>query len=456
MKSQFAVFALVTALAPHLMAQTNFTVLTRLTAASGAVPFGSLAAGPDGVLYAATAGGGVSNFGAIIRLKSDGSGLSTLMSFYGTNGATPEAGLALSPDGNLFGTTYAGGVSNFGTIFKLSTNGSGFQVLHHFTGGSDGENPSGDPIIASNGSLYGVTYYANGTTRGTVYRIDQNGSNYSVIHTFTGTPDGQQPSGRLLQASDGMLYGTTVFGGISSQLGAIYKVSLDGSIYSMIHALQNSTAEGRGIQAGLCQSTNGLLYGTVYSGGSANVGAVFSVDTDGNNYTLIRNFQSVGSDGQHPNTELVESADGFLYGSTYAGGAGGGSLFKLSKDGSEYVLLHTFTTAASDLNTPNALLKGANGALYGTTRYGGGIGAGCIFALTASPLPPRVVSITTSAFSNTVQFAGTSGIQYDVLRSFNLSTWSAVTKFIAPANGSFSFSDLSPPKPAAFYRLHQN
>jgi len=457
MKTVWLVSFLAGVFAVHLRGQTNFTVLARLSTATGMVPFGSLAMGSDGVLYGAGAAGGVSNAGAVFRLNSDGSGFSTLTSFFVTNGAAPQAGLALAPNGTLFGVTYSGGISNWGTIFKVQTNGSGFQVLHHFTGGSDGQNPTGDPIIASNGAVYGVTYYANGSTRGTVYRIDQNGSNYSIIHTFTGTPDGQQPRGKLFQGADGMLYGTTVFGGISSQLGTIYTVSLDGSVYSTIHALQNSTSEGRGPNAGVCQSVNGFLYGTVYYGGSASMGAVFTVDTSGNNYSLVRSFQSTGGDGQNPNTELVESSDGFLYGGTYQGGSGGGgSLFKIKNDATGYSIVQNFSSAANQLSTPGSLTKGVSGALYGTTRYGGGLGAGCVFALTPSPLPPRIVSLTTWGSSNLLQFSGTYGIQYDALRSSNLSSWSSVTSFIAPQNGSVTYTDSIPLKPAAFYRLRQD
>jgi len=148
--------------------------------------------------------------------------------------------------------------------------------------------------------------------------------------------------------------------------------------------MQSSTSEGRGPNAGVCQSANGLLYGTVYYGGSSSVGAIFEVDTAGN-YNLVRSFQTTGGDGQNPNSELVESSDGFLYGATYAGGSGGGgSLFKIKNDGTGYTVLQNFSTAANELETPNSLAKGLNGALYGTTRYGGGLGAGCVFALTAS------------------------------------------------------------------------
>jgi uncharacterized repeat protein (TIGR03803 family) len=407
-------------------------------------------------LYGALAAGGPSNAGGVFRLKPDGSGFTTLLTFSVTNGAAPQAGLALGTNGDLFGTTYAGGISNCGTIYKINTNGTGFQVLHHFLGGSDGKNPSSDPFIANNGFVYGVTYFVNATTRGTVYRIDQNGNNYSVIHTFTGTPDGQQPRGRLCQGTDGMLYGTTVFGGTASQLGTIYRIGLDGAGYSVIHALQNSASEGQQPNGGVCQSADGFLYGTVYSGGSYSMGAVFRVDTNGNNFAMVRDFRNADFDGQHPNTELVESADGFLYGGTYGGGPTGlGTVFKIKNDGTGYTVLQGFFGAPTDPYTPNSLVKGANGALYGTTQYGGGIGAGCIYALTTSPLHPRIVSWAASANSNVLEFAGTYGIQYDVLRSSNLTSWSVVTNFIAPQYGGFSLSDLNPPRPSAFYRLRQ-
>jgi uncharacterized repeat protein (TIGR03803 family) len=283
-----------------------------------------------------------------------------------------------------------------------------------------------------------------------VYKISQDGNSYSVIHTFTGTPDGQQPHCRLLQGADGMLYGTTTFGGISSQLGTIFRLNLDGSVYSVIHAFQNNTAEGKQPNAGVCQSANGALYGAVYTGGSANVGAIFRVDTDGNNYSLVRSFQTTGGDGQQPDTELVEDSDGFLYGGTYAGGSGGGTLFKIKNDGSGYTQLRSFS-AIPDFNVANTLIRGADGAFYGTMEHG----AGCVFTLTTSAPPPRILSLISSGNSNFVQFAGTSGVQYDVLRSSNLTSWPAATNFTAPANGSFSYADANPIKPASFYRLRQ-
>ena len=439
---------------PVLHGQTNFTPIKRLTTSTGLIPFGRITAGLDGVLYGTTAAGGVSNAGAIFRVNPDGSEFATIKSFLVSDGAGPQGGLALAPNGFLFGATYSGGISNFGTIFKISTNGSGFQVLHHFTGGTDGKNPRADPIVASDGAIYGVTYFSDSATRGTIYKINPDGSGYTVLHRFAGTPDGQQPAARLLQGSDGMLYGTTVFGGSSSQFGAIYKMSLDGSFYLVIHVPQ--TGEGRSYQAGLCESANGFLYGTTYYGGSSGAGTVFRMDTSGNNYSTIRSFQTTGGDAQNPNTELLEDADGFLYGGAYAGGAGGGALFKLKNDGTEYAVLRSCTSLATgDFSTPNSLIRHSNGLLYGTMQWGGSGAAGCVYALTSSPLPPRVLALSTSANSNFVQFATTSHAQYEVQRSTNLSSWTVLVTSNAPANGNLTFPDLNPPQPAAFYRLHQ-
>jgi uncharacterized repeat protein (TIGR03803 family) len=443
-------------LVAELSAQTNFTVLKLLTLDTGFVPFGSLAAGPNGVLYGATAAGGVSNMGTVFRINQDGSSFAVLKSFVGADGTSPQGGVALTTNGVLYGATYQGGFSNLGTIFSLNTNGTGFQVLHHFIGGADGKNPWGELIVGSDTALYGVTDFTSSAVRGTVFKINQNGGGYTIIHTFTGSPDGQQPHCRLLQAADGMLYGTTSFGGTASQLGAIFRMNLDGSSYSVIHALQNSTSEGRGPGPDLCQSTNGSLYGTVGAGGSANAGAIFKVDADGNNYSLVRSFQTTGGDGQQPNTGVME-INGFLYGGTYSGGLGRGTYYKIRNDGSGYSVLRSFSTSnTNDFSYENPLIKGADGQLYGMTAYGGGLGAGCIFTLTDSPVPPRILSITSSGNSNSLRFAGTSDVKYSVLRSTNLTSWSTATNLTALVNGTFSYSESSAASPFAFFRLLQN
>jgi uncharacterized repeat protein (TIGR03803 family) len=439
------------------IAQTNFTMLKSLTLPEGAIPFCTLLAGSDGALYGTTAAGGTSNLGAVFKLNKDGSKFATLKSFVGTDGANSIAGLLEGTNGALYGTTKAGGSSNFGTVFKINKDGNGYTVLHSFLNGADGKNPMSALIKGSDNALYGTTDFGSGTTRGTVFTMDHNGNNYTVLHTFTGNPDGQQIQSKLVESTNGSLYGTTFFGG-TTVLGVVFKMDKDGNNYAVLHTFQGTGGDGRNPAAGLLEASDGMLYGTAYNGGSANVGAIFTMNHDGSVYSVVRNFLTTGGDGQHPDTDLVEGADGALYGATERGGtAGHGTVFKMNKDGSGYTVLHSFTAAGGDGDTPYAALTdGRDGVFYCSTELGGDIGGGCIFALSSVPLQPRVISLFPSSNSNTVQFAGTSAIQYDVLRSTNLASWSSLTTLTAPLNGRFGYTDLNPPTPAAFYRLQKH
>ncbi len=400
--------------------------------------------------------GGTSNMGTLFRFQRDGWQYATLMSFDGAGGTTPNFALALSTDGVLFGTTYSGGQSNLGTVFKFRTNGTGFQVLHHFTGGSDSKNPSGPLIEGRDGALYGMTSYGNSTTRGTIYKVNKDGSAYTIIHNFTGSPDGQQPQGRLLQTSSGAIYGTTFFGGSSTQPGVAFCLNPDGTGYWLLHVF-GGTGDGRGPSCGLTEASNGLLYGVTGQGGSASSGTIFRMDRYGGSYVVLRSFLGTPGDGKGPNSELVEGTDGSLYGTTGQGGLyGAGTIFKIGKDGSGYALLHHFSSASTEPTTPYGLIRARDGIIYGTTQYGGGGGAGCIYTLTAFPLPARILSLSIGADSTSLRCATTSGIQYDVERSTTLTSWSLLATLTSPGNGEILYTNLNQGVPTAFYRLRQN
>ncbi|HUA66548.1 MAG TPA: choice-of-anchor tandem repeat GloVer-containing protein [Alphaproteobacteria bacterium] len=447
-----------------VVAQTNFTILETFTnVPDGAVPYCTLVSDTNGLFYGTTLVGGISNQGTVFVLNHNGSqyggtGYHILISFLGTNGTEPFAGVILGSDGNLYGTTYAGGTSNFGTVFKLSRNGSGFAVLHSFVGGTDSKNPEASLIEGSDGALYGTTYFGNSATRGTIFKINKDSSGYSVLHTFAGYPtDGQQPIGRLLQGSDGALYGTTAFGG-SDGAGTVFTISMGGSNYGTIYNF-GASGDGAGPVAGLIEGSDHALYGTTQLGGGTNFdGSIFKINKDSSGYQILHGFSGSGTDGQMPDSELTEGADGALYGGTVNGGVNsGGIIYKLNKDGSGYTILRSFYTTGGDGESPKcALLQSSNGDFYGTTEYGGAAGAGCVFALSTSPLPPQISSLTASSTSNFLQFVATSLVQYDVQRSGNLSSWLTLATLTSQTNGQFNYSDLSPPLPCAFYRLKQH
>jgi uncharacterized repeat protein (TIGR03803 family) len=287
--------------------------------------------------------------------------------------------------------------------------------------------------------------------------MDENGSNYSILHTFTGVPnDGQQPRGRLIESTNGLVYGTTTFGGAFNR-GTVFSMDKNGGNYTFF-SFTSADSSGQP-EAGLLEASDGLLYGTLYHGGTSALGSVFAVSTDlFSYYAVLYKFTNTNGDGKWPNTELVEGTDGALYGLTQQGGNPshpGGTIFKINKDGSGYSVLRDFDSTIGGDYPQGRLLKGSNGVFYGTTAYGGP-GDGCVFALSSSPLPSRVLSLSITNGSNVVQFTATASIQYDVQRSTDLSSWSSLGTFTAAFNGQITNIDLSPPPSAAFYRLKQD
>jgi|GEM_PF-3560863 len=354
---------------------TDFTVIHVFDDGAGE---GALIEGSDGALYG-------SNGGAVFKILPDGSGYSVLHRFaFGTEGDGPAFGLIQASDGALYGTARAGGVGNGGTVFRILPDGSGFTVLHSFTGGIDGSTPSGRLTQGSDGALYGMTRAGGVTDGGTVFKVLPDGSGYAVLHSFTGDMDGIIFGSRLVQTSDGVLYGTTPQGGARNE-GTIFKILPDGSGYGIVHDfpfLRDS--DGDLPYAGLVQAGDGALYGTTFSGGApGNRGAVVKVFPDGSGYALLHSF-SPGSDGYNPSAGLIQGGDGVLYGTTVSGGFGSsndGTVFKMLPDGSGYAILHSFTMATEGDAPAAGLIQGSDGTLYGTTTHGGINGGGTVFKM---------------------------------------------------------------------------
>ena len=205
-----------------------------------------------------------------------------LKSFGFTNALSyPQGTLILGSDGFLYGTTSRGDYSG-DTVFKISTNGGAITILHRFDGlNGEGSKPIGALLQANDGYLYGTTYYG-GTNSwyGTVFKVSTNGTGYSVLHFFGG--DGYHPYGGLIQGRDGALYGTTSEAG-----GTIFRMTTDGTSFSMLHTFAG--ADGSRPNPGLVQGEDGYLYGTTYYGGTNSAGTVFKMNTNGG-YAVLYNF----------------------------------------------------------------------------------------------------------------------------------------------------------------------
>jgi uncharacterized repeat protein (TIGR03803 family) len=368
---------------------SGFTLLHSFTGApaDGAQPRAGLIQGPDGTLYGTTVSGGSAGGGTVFQMAPDGGGFMLLHSFnVYAEGGLPYSGLIQGPDGTLYGTTSTTNRNGFpvplGMVFRLAPDGSGFTVLHSFTGDPDGRYPSAGLIQGPDDTLYGTTYYG-GSARGTVFRLAPDGSGFTLLHSFTGAPtDGQNPSASLIQGPDGTLYGTTAYGG-SVGIGTVFQMAPDGNGFTLLHGFDGAPADGTQPRAGLIQGPDGTLYGTTSQGGSANLGTVFQMASDGSGFTVLHSFTGAPTDGQSPLAGLIQDLDGTLYGTTSLGGTANlGTVFRLAPDGSGFTLLHSFSSAPTDGQHPYAgLIQGPDGTLYGTTYQGGSNGNGTVFRL---------------------------------------------------------------------------
>ena len=184
-------------------------------------------------------------------------------------------------NGILYGITYLGGAHGLGTVFELTLSGK-FTSLYNFTGGADGGSPADALIQGSNGLFYGTTSTGGANGNGTVFSMTPAGK-ITTLYSFcavSGCTDSGYSYGRLVQATDGNLYGTTFVGGANNG-GSVFRITPAGKftrLYSFCSKVSNKVCtDGESPYEGLTQATNGVLYGTTYAGGTANEGTIFSV-----------------------------------------------------------------------------------------------------------------------------------------------------------------------------------
>src|SRR6266446_6923671 len=294
--------------AGRVAAQT-FTTLHKFTGGSdGGNPWAALTLSGN-TLYGTTYGGGDSGAGTMFAINTDGTGFTNLHSFRGgSDCANPFDGLILSGS-TLYGTAAGGGSSGKGTVFAVNTNGTGFTNLHNFNG-SDGSYPMAGLILSGN-TLYGTTEGGASYGFGALFAINTDGTGFTNLHNFNANlnSDGGDPADGLVIFGN-TLYGTTSYGG-SSGKGTVFKVNTDGTGFTNLHSFAGYPSDGTGPLAGLFLSGN-TLYGAGQYGGSSNDGTVFAINTDGTGFTNLFSFTGA-SDGEYPLAGLILSGN-TLYG----------------------------------------------------------------------------------------------------------------------------------------------
>ncbi len=315
----------------------------------GSGPASSLIQASDGNFYGTTASGGtqacIVGCGTVFQITPDGA-FTTLYRFSGPDGSAPDAGVIQAGDGDFYGTTSGGGTNGGGTIFKITSAGT-LTVLYNFCAKSkctDGANPLGELVQANNGIFYGTTSSGGIANKGTVFRISSAGK-VNTLHRFSGS-DGAAPFAGVVQAKDGKFYGTTSAGGAYG-LGAIFRISSAGkfsTLYSFCAAGFPSCPDGDTPYGGLVESTKGVFFGTTYEAGlthqgTIGAGTVFEyVPSSG--LTTVYAFCSSGgcADGANPFAGLTEGTDGALYGTTlYGFDTGPGVVFAIFSADSPFV-----------------------------------------------------------------------------------------------------------------------
>jgi uncharacterized repeat protein (TIGR03803 family) len=327
---------------------------------------------------------------------------SVLYRFKGvSDGATPTAGLVADASGNLYGTTYAGGTSSLGTVFEVSPPGTAWTetVLYSFAGGNDGANPYGNLIFDKAGNLYGTTSAGGASANctggcGTVFELSPpatQGASWTetVFYSFSGQSDGATPYAGVIIDKGGNLYGTTFNGG-SLGLGTIFELTPpaaqgDSWTETVLHTFGKGSDGGHPV-AGLTFGLRGAIFGTTSTGsGKAALGTVFKLKppaTQGGSWTegVLYHFKG-GTDGSVPNAALVVDKTGNLYGTTFEGGAGFGTVFEIAFLTWTETVIYTFTGGSDGASPAAALLRDKTGNLYGTATSGGTNNNGSAFEL---------------------------------------------------------------------------
>lgn len=264
----------------------------------GTDPWCTLVQGPDGELYGTAADGGLL-YGTIFKITTAGK-FTTLHEFESTDGENPTAGLTLGPDGEFYGVTQGGGDQNLGTIFKISSIGV-FSILHNFTA-NEGGRAFASLLLGGDGNFYGTTSIGADFSCnpphgcGAVFRVTPQGQ-LTILHTFSG-PEGYNPYGQLVQATDGNFYGTTFQGGFETLCdegcGTIFQISSSGA-FAIVHNFDFTS--GSNPWGGLMQATNGDLYGTTVDGGQYRNGVIYSLSMNLPPFaSFIRRFGKIGQE----------------------------------------------------------------------------------------------------------------------------------------------------------------
>ena len=424
------------------------TTLISFNGINGSDAIGGVVADAAGDLFGTTYRGGANSQGTVFELLKTSTGYAstpiTLLSFNGTNGANPISRLFIDATGNLFGTTYLGGAKGDGTVFEIAKTSTGYAngptTLVSFNG-TNGSTPETALIADATGNLFGTTSSGGKNGCGTVFEIAKTSTGYANAPTtlvnFNGT-NGSIPEGLITDAA-GNLFGTTAYGGVNGS-GTVFEIAKTSTGYaSALTTLVNfNGTNGATPEAGLIADAAGNLFGTTAYGGVNWGGTVFEIAKTSTGYanspTTLASFNF--ANGSSPETGIFIDAAGNLFGTTSFGGANGrGTVFEIAKTSTGYASAPTTLVGFNGTNgsaPDGGLIADAAGNFFGMTMGDGTHNQGTVFELSNSGAAVSIPGVTLINLGN----LGKSGVIPYGTYAFGLNEFGQIVGNTATSSGS--------------------
>lgn len=333
---------------------TSCTIQKDLSFAEGGIPQGALIQATDGKLYGLANSGGASfSYGAIFQYDPIANIYTKKINFNSTNGDGPKGSLVQATDGKMYGMTFYGGSNDVGVIFQYDpiTNILIKKIDFSLANGSF---PAGSLIQATDGNLYGMTSEGGANGKGVLFQYNPATNTYVKKIDFAGTTNGSNPVGSLIQASDGKLYGMTKLGGIYlPNSGIIFQYDPVSNVLTKKIDFTGTTgaAIGHMPTGSLMIANDGKMYGV--TGGYP---ILFQYDFVNNIYTYKINLPPT------PEGSLLQASDGKLYGTSIYGGVNGkGTIYQYDSNSNVLTIKTDFN--ATNANYPTISLIEISGVL---------------------------------------------------------------------------------------------
>jgi uncharacterized repeat protein (TIGR03803 family) len=375
-------------------AQTLKTLTSIVGSGDGCAPASGLLK-VGGALFGTTPCGGASGYGAVFKVDPTSGSETVVYSFAGGNDARDAGAALINAGGTLYGTTFDGGASGLGTVFKINPTTGAEAVVYSFGGGNDGHNP-GVALLDVGGVLYGTTEHGGTFGYGTVFKVDPATGIETVVYSFAGGKDAEYPSSLI--NVQGTLYGTTSSGGTVGD-GTVFTINPSNGAEGILYSFTGGN-DGVSPEAGLID-VNGTLYGTTYSGGAFDYGTVFQINPSTGMEAVVYSFMG-GLDGGNPFNAVI-NVNGMLYGTTsaleYHSPQNRGTVFEVNPTTGVETVVYAFN-GESDGAQPSGTLVKLSDKLYGTTAWGGAPNNGTVFKIDMTTQAESIVYSFTGSGTN--------------------------------------------------------